>query len=45
MIAPETHMGKVRLRVADVDDLTTFYDRVIGLRAVQRDGELVRLGA
>ena len=45
MIAPETHIGKVRLRVADVDDLTTFYERVIGLRAVQRDGELVQLGA
>jgi catechol 2,3-dioxygenase len=45
MIPPGTHIGKVRLRVADVDDLMTFYERVIGLRDVQRDGELVRLGA
>ena len=44
MIPPDTHIGKVRLRVADVDDLTTFYERVIGLRAVERDGGLVRLG-
>jgi catechol 2,3-dioxygenase len=44
MIPPDTAIGKVRLRVADVEDLATFYERVIGLRAVERDGELVRLG-
>jgi catechol 2,3-dioxygenase len=44
MIPPETHIGRVRLRVADIDDLTAFYERVIGLRAVERDGGLVRLG-
>jgi catechol 2,3-dioxygenase len=44
MIPPDTHIGKVRLRVADIDDLTTFYGRVIGLREVERDGQLVRLG-
>jgi catechol 2,3-dioxygenase len=44
MIPSDTHIGKVRLRVADVDDLATFYERVIGLRAVERAGELVRLG-
>jgi catechol 2,3-dioxygenase len=44
MIPPETHIGQVRLRVADVDDLTTFYERVVGLRVVERDGGLVRLG-
>jgi len=44
MIPPETHIGNVRLRVADIDDLAAFYERVIGLRAVERDGELVRLG-
>jgi len=44
MIPPQTRIGKVRLRVADVDDLTTFYERVIGLGAVERDGALVRLG-
>ncbi|HEX5895694.1 MAG TPA: VOC family protein [Thermoleophilaceae bacterium] len=45
MIPPDTTIGKVRLRVADQDDLTTFYERVIGLRAVDREGDLVRLGA
>jgi catechol 2,3-dioxygenase len=44
MIPPETHVGKVRLRVADIDDLTTFYERVLGLRAVERDGGVARLG-
>jgi catechol 2,3-dioxygenase len=45
MIPPDTSIGKVRLRVADLDDLTTFYERVVGLRAVDRDGEVTRLGA
>jgi catechol 2,3-dioxygenase len=44
MIPPDTAIGKIRLRVADIDDLTTFYERVIGLRAVERDGEVARLG-
>ena len=44
MIPPDTSIGKVRLRVADLDDLTTFYERVVGLDAVERDGELARLG-
>ena len=45
MIPPDTSIGKVRLRVADLDDLTTFYQRVIGLEAVEREGDLARLGA
>ena len=44
MIPPETHIGKIRLRVADIDDLTAFYERVVGLTAVERDGDVVRLG-
>jgi catechol 2,3-dioxygenase len=44
MIPPDTAVGQVRLRVADVDDLTTFYERVIGLRTVERGGDLVCLG-
>jgi catechol 2,3-dioxygenase len=44
LIPPDTAVGKVRLRVADVDDLATFYERVVGLRAVERGGDLVRLG-
>jgi catechol 2,3-dioxygenase len=45
MIPPDTSVGKVRLRVADLDDLTTFYERVVGLAAVERDPEVTRLGA
>ena len=45
MIPPETSVGQVRLRVADVDALCEFYERVIGLRSVERDGGIVRLGA
>ncbi len=44
MIPPDTHIGKVRLRVADIDTLTEFYERVVGLHAVERDGDLARLG-
>jgi catechol 2,3-dioxygenase len=45
MIPPETSIGKVRLRVADLDDLATFYERVVGLQAVERGGDVTRLGA
>jgi catechol 2,3-dioxygenase len=45
MIPPDTSIGKVRLRVADLNDLTTFYERVIGLQAVEREGDVARLGA
>ena len=31
-----THVGRVRLRVADLDRSLAFYDRVLGLRAVER---------
>ena len=44
MIPPDTHIGKVRLRVADIDDLTAFYVRVVGLGAAERDGDVARLG-
>ena len=44
MIPPDTSIGKVRLRVADIDDLTAFYERVVGLRSVERDGDVARLG-
>jgi catechol 2,3-dioxygenase len=44
VIPPETTIGRVRLRVADLDSLTTFYERVMGLRAVERENGLARLG-
>jgi catechol 2,3-dioxygenase len=45
MIPPDTSIGKVRLRVADLEDLTTFYERVVGLQAVERGDDVTRLGA
>jgi catechol 2,3-dioxygenase len=44
VIPPGTSIGKARLRVADIDALSEFYERVVGLRGVERDGDLVRLG-
>jgi catechol 2,3-dioxygenase len=44
VIPPGTSIGKVRLRVDDIDALSEFYERVIGLRGVERDGDLARLG-
>jgi len=44
MIPSDTAIGKVRLRVADIDALAAFYERVVGLRAAEREGDLVRLG-
>jgi catechol 2,3-dioxygenase len=44
VIPPGTSIGKVRLRVGDIDALTAFYERVIGLRSSERDGDVARLG-
>jgi catechol 2,3-dioxygenase len=44
MIPPDTSIGKVRLRVADLDGLTAFYERVVGLDEVERGGDVTRLG-
>jgi catechol 2,3-dioxygenase len=44
VIPPDTSVGRVRLRVADLDGLATFYERVAGLRAVERDNGVARLG-
>jgi catechol 2,3-dioxygenase len=35
----------VRLRVADLDNLTSFYERVVGLQTVERGADVTRLGA
>jgi catechol 2,3-dioxygenase len=41
---PRTHIGAVRLVVADLDRQREFYERTIGLRTLDGEGEVVRLG-
>src|SRR3954469_19224339 len=40
----ETHLGRVRLQVADLDRSIAYYETVIGLRVLSRDGEMATLG-
>ena len=44
MIPPDTSIGRVRLRVADIDALAEFYERAVGLRSVEREDGFARLG-
>ena len=44
-IAAATHVGAVRLRVADIEALSAFYKRVTGLRTLARENGLTALGA
>ena len=39
-----THLGRVRLQVADLDRSLTFYENVLGLRVIRRDDESASLG-
>jgi len=39
-----TALGQVSLTVADLAGVTGFYERAIGLRVLERDGDVVRLG-
>ncbi len=41
---PATTVGPVRLTVADLPAMTAFYERVIGLRVLDRGDDVVRLG-
>jgi catechol 2,3-dioxygenase len=43
-IPAETRIGAVRLRAADAAALASFYERAIGLRTLERENGLVRLG-
>jgi catechol 2,3-dioxygenase len=43
-IDPATTVGTVRLIVSDLDGIATFYERAVGLRPLERSGDLVRLG-
>jgi catechol 2,3-dioxygenase len=40
-----THIGRVRLQVADIERSIAYYETVIGLRVVRRDGSVAELGA
>lgn len=44
-IAPDTTIGAVRLRVAELEEMEAFYENALGLRALERDGETVALRA
>lgn len=41
----DTHVGRVRLQIADLDRSIAYYESVIGLRVLERSGEVARLGA
>jgi len=43
---PETtHLGRVRLQVANLDRSLAFYEKVLGMRVIRRDSDSVSLGA
>jgi catechol 2,3-dioxygenase len=44
MLPPATHIGSVHLTVRDLEAQRTFYERALGLRELERDGQTVRLG-
>src|SRR3954462_5850710 len=39
-----THLGRVRLQVADLERSVEFYERVLGFRSIRRDDDSARLG-
>jgi catechol 2,3-dioxygenase len=39
-----THLGRVRLQVADLDRSIAFYEEVLGMRVIDRSGDTARLG-
>jgi catechol 2,3-dioxygenase len=43
-IDPDTSVGPVSLRVRDLDGTRGFYERVVGLRTLDRDGPVTTLG-
>ncbi len=40
----DAHLGAIQLRVGDVDEMTSFYERAIGLRRLDRSNGLASLG-
>src|SRR5690242_18171986 len=43
-IAPDTHMGAVELTVADLDRTLDYWQRVIGLRVIERENGRASVG-
>jgi catechol 2,3-dioxygenase len=39
-----THLGRVRLQVADLDRSVEFYEKVLGMRTIRRTEEIAELG-
>ena len=39
-----THLGRVRLQVADLERSLAFYEKVLGMRVIRRTGDSVSLG-
>jgi catechol 2,3-dioxygenase len=39
-----THLGRVRLQVADIERSIAYYELVLGLRVIDREGNVARLG-
>jgi catechol 2,3-dioxygenase len=44
MLPPTTHIGSVHLTVTDLEAQRSFYERALGLRTLERDGQTARLG-
>jgi catechol 2,3-dioxygenase len=44
-LPPATNLGRVRLQIADLERSVAYYERVIGLRVVERRGGVAVLGA
>jgi catechol 2,3-dioxygenase len=40
-----THLGRVRLQVANLDRSLAFYEKILGMRVIGRDTDSVKLGA
>jgi len=43
-LPPATHVGRVRIQVADLGRSVAYYETVIGLRLLERVGDVARLG-